>query len=275
MFDLRLRILLPLLSLLLFSFGAFGSVAMASTVAQAPMTGTYPCYRREPMVVMQNEFRYNVVTKTHGWVLVPMTVITFVPEAFKLELKNGGQYALAGTTGKGSYLYNADNNNVTFTGDIKKLNLTSYSSYNGNYVFVFEPSNKLFIQCELITGRMPRSKAPLAQRTAAAKAEDYTGRFDGSYACNGQNTRLNLSLRAEPNGTLTGNFSFGGSGNIPAGSYTMTGKWDGDAFTLSGDHWITQPKGFVMVDITGHLQSGKVTGVVLADFCSTFSAKRI
>jgi hypothetical protein len=55
----------------------------------------------------------------------------------------------------------------------------------------------------------------------------------------------------------------------------MTGKWDGDAFTLSGDHWITQPKGFVMIDITGHLQSGKVTGVVLADFCSTFSAKRI
>jgi hypothetical protein len=275
MFDLRLRILLPLFSLLLFSFGTFGSVAMASTVAQAPKTGTYPCYRREPMVVMQNEFRYSFVTKTHGWVLVPMTVITFVPEAFKLELKNGGQYALAGTTGKGTYLYNADNNTVTFTGDIKKLNMTSYSSYNGNYVFVFEPTNKLFIQCELITGHMPRGKAPLAQRTGAAKAEDYTGRFDGSYVCRGQNTRLNLSLRAEPNGALTGNFSFGGSGTVPAGSYTMTGKWDGDAFTLSGDHWITQPKGFVMVDITGHIQSGTVTGVVLADFCSTFSAKRI
>jgi hypothetical protein len=108
-----------------------------------------------------------------------------------------------------------------------------------------------------------------------ATPASYNGIFEGIYRCGSTESRVQFSLTANSSGELSGTVDFGGTPSVPLGKYSVKGKWDGNAFTLNSERWIKQPKGYSMISFTGHLKSSQLQGVVLADICSNFSAKRV
>jgi len=99
-----------------------------------------------------------------------------------------------------------------------------------------------------------------------------TGTWTGSYACAQGKTGLRLAMQAAPDGTLTAVFNFYAvpdNPGVPSGSFTMTGTYSAVGVDLTHSHWISQPPGYLMVDLTagppsegGTLLSGNVTGPV-------------
>jgi hypothetical protein len=57
----------------------------------------------------------------------------------------------------------------------------------------------------------------------------------------------------------------------------MTGSFDGSSLELTGDHWISQPPGYLMVDLSARYDSGTpshLDGSVSGPSCTSFSVDR-
>jgi hypothetical protein len=112
----------------------------------------------------------------------------------------------------------------------------------------------------------------------AADTPVLTGTWTGSYICSQGLTGLRLVVRAAPDGTLTGTFSFyalPANPKVPSGEGTITGTYSATRTDIRPGHWIKQPPGYVLVGLTagppadnGTLLRGRVTD------CSTFSVTK-
>lgn len=116
-----------------------------------------------------------------------------------------------------------------------------------------------------------------------AHAQDVTGDWAGKYVCAQGVTTLTLTIsKAKATGDVTAVFRFGPlpeNPDVPNGEYRMQGKYDPVArrITLSGDHWINQPNGYVMVGLDGVMSSTgqKIAGHVPDLFsCTDFEVWR-
>jgi hypothetical protein len=111
-------------------------------------------------------------------------------------------------------------------------------------------------------------------------ASSLTGTWTGTYICSQGETGLRLAIRAGPDGTLTATFNFyavPGNPSVPSGSFTMTGTYSHAGMHLTHGHWISEPPGYVLVDLSapapgngGALLSGTVT----TPGCTTFTVTK-
>lgn len=116
-----------------------------------------------------------------------------------------------------------------------------------------------------------------------AYARDITGDWTGRYICNQGITALHLVIqRASKPGVIIATFNFGPAPEnrlVPKGAYTMHGNYDQKArrVTLTGDRWIKQPAGYVMVDLDGRVDAAvdKIAGMIPSmPGCSSFEVRR-
>lgn len=123
----------------------------------------------------------------------------------------------------------------------------------------------------------------IASLAPLAHAQDVTGDWAGKYICAQGVTALTLTIsKANTPGDVTAVFRFGPlpeNLDVPKGEYQMRGRYDPVArrITLSGDHWISQPNGYVMVGLDGVMSSTgqKIAGHVPDLFtCTDFEVWR-
>ena len=119
----------------------------------------------------------------------------------------------------------------------------------------------------------------MVQATSAAtpSALVVTGTWKGSYLGCGQGpTALTLVIKGHGGNNLTAIFEFHAlpsNPGVPTGSYAMTGHYTPTTVVLVRSHWIKQPGGYQMVNLTGPLpKGGKFTGTVGS--CTRFSLTR-
>ena len=122
----------------------------------------------------------------------------------------------------------------------------------------------------------------LANPSPASTTSPLTGTWTGSYFCAQGKTGLRLAVQATPDGTLTATFNFYAvpdNPGVPSGSFTMTGTYSDAGVDLTHDHWISQPPGYLMVDLSagpptqgGTALSGNVSGP--APDCTTFTVTK-
>ncbi len=276
-------LLVRLCGLLFLLSGLTATTLLAKEQYPAPLVGSYFCYRFAPAVEMQNQMRHNPITLALELQLVPVVTTQLQAMPFNLNILTGGRYQIAGSSGYDKFRFDPDHNLVTFTGDINKFKPIGYWWVKGKPIFTFGNTNETKFNCEFgsgptktdYNGHGARDNKPLAQRTAAATASDYTAIFEGAYVCGKQDEKMWLKLSASGNGTMTGQLDYGGSQAAPLAIYTLTGTWSGNAFTLSSQRWIKQPnKNHLMVDITGHINNGQISGLMLYRTCDDFHVKR-
>ncbi len=122
----------------------------------------------------------------------------------------------------------------------------------------------------------------MASEAFCQSTADSTGEWAGGYTCVQGETSLRLSIKTEPNGTLSALFRFGGAPanrSVPNGCFVMTGAFDPDTrkIILYPQRWLLHPPGFVMVGLEGKLDSqeshfsGRVAG---GSECTTFELER-
>ena len=132
---------------------------------------------------------------------------------------------------------------------------------------------------------MIRAVAGLALLALApmASAQEITGDWTGRYICNQGVTALHLIIQnAGKPGAIVATFSFGPppeNPEVPKGTYVMRGKYDRAAqrVMLTGERWIKQPDGYVMVGLDGRMSADgdKITGRVPdMDGCTNFEVRR-
>ncbi len=104
------------------------------------------------------------------------------------------------------------------------------------------------------------------------------GVWDGTYTCNQGLTAVTLIV--EPDGEQwSGLFSFGPdkrNKDVPEGLYELTiTDQSGDISFIGGD-WVTQPEGYVTVDLHGRMSDDMTTisGQVDFDGCQSFEVTR-
>jgi len=113
-----------------------------------------------------------------------------------------------------------------------------------------------------------------------SEASTLTGTWNGTYMCVQGETGLRLTINAKSDGKLTATFSFysvPSNPGVPSGDFSMTGSFtaDGENFTMG--HWIKQPAGYQMVNLSAGPPTNGGTvlnGNVSATGCSTFSVKK-
>jgi serine/threonine-protein kinase len=114
----------------------------------------------------------------------------------------------------------------------------------------------------------------------AADTPVLTGTWTGSYICSQGLTGLRLVVRAAPDGTLTGTFSFyalPANPHVLSGEGTITGTYSATRTDIRPGHWIKQAPGYVLVGLAagppadhGTLLRGRVSD----SGCSTFSVTK-
>jgi len=115
---------------------------------------------------------------------------------------------------------------------------------------------------------------------AAADTPVLTGTWTGSYICSQGLTGLRLVVRAAPDGTLTGTFSFyalPANPGVPSGEGTITGTYSATKTDIRPGHWIKQPPGYVLVGLAAGPPADNGTllrGRVSDSGCSTFSVTK-
>lgn len=129
----------------------------------------------------------------------------------------------------------------------------------------------------------PRSFAP-SPPGPGASAKEIAGVWSGKYICTQGVTALRLELVDTGSGRVKATFRFGPLPEnplVPEGAYTMTGWFDpvGRRLVLRRDAWLSQPSGYVMVDLDGRLvPSGDlITGQIVTDAmtsCTWFQVVR-
>jgi eukaryotic-like serine/threonine-protein kinase len=114
----------------------------------------------------------------------------------------------------------------------------------------------------------------------AADTPVLTGTWTGSYICSQGLTGLRLVVRAAPDGTLTGTFSFyalPANPHVPSGEGTITGTYSATRTDIRPGHWIKQPPGYVLVGLAAGPPADNGTllrGRVSDSGCSTFSVTK-
>ena len=118
----------------------------------------------------------------------------------------------------------------------------------------------------------------LLAMAATAQDDVLKGVWDGTYICDQGLTALTLVI--EPDGDQwSGIFSFGpdkSNKGVPRGSYKLSiTERKGNIVFRAGD-WLTQPEGYVTVDMHGRISEDLTTlsGVVDFEGCETFETRR-
>lgn len=115
---------------------------------------------------------------------------------------------------------------------------------------------------------------------AAPAAASVRGTWEGTYTCAQGETGLRLTIGGSSDGALDATFAFypvASNPTVPPGSFAMTGDYSAGQLQLHADHWIDQPNGYTMVDLSGRVVSADaIDGSVLAQVgqCDTFSVRR-
>jgi hypothetical protein len=273
----------------------FLNASTASAKAPPPAAGSYPCYTYQISQQLHERQRASVATLETDWRMVYERSTDIVPAGISIWLDGKSAYRVVGTRARGTYSYSAATGQVSFAGEANQLKLRSYFVKNGLYIFQFQPDPDVFYHCEYNSGNRQIGSAGAQQQQTgtprqsastrnvarprnprALTLNDVNGRFEGSYVCSVEGeTRLRLDLQANPNGRLTGTFTFGGTNGTPIGSYTMRGLWSPESFFLSADQWVQQPEGFVMANVNGYLaQGGGLAGEVVYQGCTGFNVTR-
>jgi hypothetical protein len=263
-------------------------IAVATAEAQAsapppPPLGVYTCVQFSLSAELQVQYKTHIVSGKSGLEVAPGWGVQFLKAPLDVVIEPGNRYTLRGTTGRGTYAYNERTGALTFTGDANLLKLLRYSiAADKTAIMAFEPSPGLNWQCDNIAFRVPRAAAAVAPAppttlpvaTGTATAQQFTGRFDGTYGCGQGRVALQLELRASPGGELRAVFTGGGTNAQPREVFSLTGEWRGNAFRLLPERWIDHPTNHVMTPLAGTLVDGKLSGIVNYPGCSTFDATR-
>jgi hypothetical protein len=126
-------------------------------------------------------------------------------------------------------------------------------------------------------GSPPEAASPTEPASASATA--LVGMWKGHYYCNQGLTRLELTISAgATSDALSAKFAFSAdpsNPDVPSGSFAMQGTYVNGRLSLQGDHWIDEPVGYIMVDLTADVgpNDHTINGAVSAG-CSTFSVDR-
>jgi hypothetical protein len=111
-------------------------------------------------------------------------------------------------------------------------------------------------------------------------ATGLAGTWTGTYVCSQGETGLRLAIRAASGGTLTATFNFyavPANPRVQSGSFTMTGTDSHAGMLLTYGHWIKQPGGYEMVDLSAPPPSDggdRLSGTVTTSGCTTFTVTR-
>lgn len=109
---------------------------------------------------------------------------------------------------------------------------------------------------------------------------ELTGSWTGSYTCNQGLTDFQMDITAAPNGTATATVNFyadPSNPNVPNGKYALTGTYSASGVSLTPNHWIQQPSGYVMVPFDANPLTGddkSMTGTIPSQGCTTFTANK-
>jgi eukaryotic-like serine/threonine-protein kinase len=127
--------------------------------------------------------------------------------------------------------------------------------------------------------------AGAAAGTAVALAGSHhatglAGTWTGTYVCSQGETGLRLAIQATAGGALTATFNFyavPANPGVPSGSFTMTGTSSHSGVHLTHGHWIKEPAGYMMVDLSAPPASNGgalLSGTVTTPSCTTFTVKK-
>lgn len=100
--------------------------------------------------------------------------------------------------------------------------------------------------------------------------------FAGSYFCQQGSTPLTLTIMGAARGTVKAKFNFTVPQTGEPGSYLMYGMIrPGGETTLYPERWLVQPRGFMMVGLSGNISSDgrDLSGLVLATGCRQFNLR--
>ncbi len=112
------------------------------------------------------------------------------------------------------------------------------------------------------------------------RAAGLAGTWTGSYVCSQGETGLRLAIQEASGGALTATFSFyavPANPGVASGSFTMTGTDSHAGVRLTYGHWIKQPAGYEMVDLSAPPASDggqRLSGTVTTPGCATFAVTR-
>lgn len=104
--------------------------------------------------------------------------------------------------------------------------------------------------------------------------------WEGRYVCAQGVTGLTLELTGSGGPSVTAVFRFYAvpeNPTVPSGSYSLTGVARGDgAIDLIPERWFEQPSGYVMVGMTGMLDTttGTMRGMITNPGCAAFDLHR-
>jgi eukaryotic-like serine/threonine-protein kinase len=106
------------------------------------------------------------------------------------------------------------------------------------------------------------------------------GTWTGTYVCSQGQTGLRLAIQTAAGGTLTATFNFyavPANPGVPSGSFTMTGTSSRAGVHLTHGHWIKEPAGYMMIDLSAPPASdggAVLSGTVTTPGCTTFTVKK-
>jgi murein DD-endopeptidase MepM/ murein hydrolase activator NlpD len=115
-----------------------------------------------------------------------------------------------------------------------------------------------------------------------SQAAILAGTWVGTYSCIQGETGLRLIIRAGSGNSLQAEFVFypiPTNPTVPSGSFAMTGSYSDANVALKQDHWINQPAGYLMVDLSGKLLTSTVPSLVgtvsgSVPGCTNFSVQK-
>jgi hypothetical protein len=220
--------------------------------------------------------------------IAPQQQIMIMPAFFGNVVMDGrGGYRLTGSGHTGGYSVNRTTSAVTFTGDLKVMELRRISGRDA-FFLVYQD---LAFECGNSSGNSSNAGAAAgatpqgasAQATAAVgsaivptgRPSDFTGRFRGTFNCVGIVANpFRLRLDATNDGKLTGVYESGGDDGKAFESYAVNGTWNGTDFRLAPGAWIQQPKGNIAIGFTGSVNGNDLAGTMDHPRCGEFRVSR-
>jgi hypothetical protein len=151
---------------------------------------------------------------------------------------------------------------------------------NGDTSSSWDPDTAPYYQCAYTSSAALSSATPDSSATPVSLSPSaLTGTWEGIYTCAQGDTELRLVIQAAAGGTLTATFNFFAAPDnpgVPSGSYTMTGTYSATGVQLTQDHWINEPPGYMMVDISADppSQGGTVLHGTITTCGTTFTLTR-
>lgn len=112
-------------------------------------------------------------------------------------------------------------------------------------------------------------------------ASHFNGTWKGKYVCGQSETGLTLTIISLETGKLRATFSFyplPSHPNIKSGSFSMEGNYDSNGnFSLIAKEWINKPANYIMVDMSGKLNSNnnRLIGNITHQSCYSFELLKI